>query len=68
MKATAIAATEKYLTVEVRLGEARAHRLAYVKVPLAWLLADEVTDALDRHIRRRLIQVWSEVDLSDPLF
>jgi hypothetical protein len=39
-----------------------------VKVPMTVMLSQEVTDAMDSHVRRHLIQVWSEVDLADPLF
>lgn len=39
-----------------------------VKIPWEWLLDDSVTDAMDRVVRRRLIQIWSEEDLADPLF
>lgn len=65
---TGIQATEKYLNVSICLETGGADQFAVVKIPLLWLLSDHITDALDREVRRALIQQWSEVDLADPLF
>lgn len=65
---TGIRATPLYLTVEAQLPLGEVHRLVHVKVPLHWLLSDQITSALDARVRRDLIEHWSEVDLADPLF
>ena len=36
-----------------------------VRVPLSELLTDEVTQALDRHVRRRMLEIWSEEPIPD---
>lgn len=65
---TGLQATEKYLNISVCVEQNGADHFGVVKVPLLWLLSQHVTDALDREVRRALIQQWSEVDLADPLF
>lgn len=63
-----ITATEKYLSVHFTYGDRAATRFETVKVPLKHLLHQDVTDALDTAIRRQLIEIWSGVDIADPLF
>lgn len=63
-----LTATPLYLTVQCRLRINGPARIVPVKVPLPWLLQQEVTDALDARVRRDLIEHWSMVDLTDPLF
>lgn len=65
---TGLQATEKYLNVSIAVSNGAADQFGVVKIPLIWLLSEHITDALDREVRRSLIQVWSEVDLADPLF
>lgn len=55
-----IIVTEQYLTVHFAVGNGVWMRHQTVKVPLRELLTDQVTQALDRHVRRRLIEIWSE--------
>lgn len=42
-------------------------RFATVDVPLVLLLNEDVTEALDRTVRRRLIERWSEQVIDEPL-
>jgi len=63
-----VTATEKYLNVHFELRLGSVAKYGVVPVPLTQLLHPEITDALDAAVRRRLVQVWSEVDLADPLF
>lgn len=63
-----VTCTEKYLTVHVTVEEAAWMRFGAVRVPLSALLHEDVTDAMDRLVRRRLIEAWSETDIADPLF
>lgn len=42
-------------------------RFATVDVPLALLLNEDVTEALDRTVRRRLIERWSSQPIEEPL-
>lgn len=63
-----LSATPLYLTVQCRLGLNGVARIVSVKVPLNWLLREEVTSALDARVRRELVERWSEIDLCDPMF
>lgn len=55
--------TDQYLTVHFAVGNGSWMRHQTVKVPLAELLTDEVTQAIDRHVRRRMIEIWSDTPL-----
>lgn len=63
-----LSATPLYLTVQCRLPLNGVARIVAVKVPLPWLLREEVTTAIDARVRRELVERWSEIDLADPLF
>jgi hypothetical protein len=64
---TKIGVTWQYLTVEFWLHTGGAQRLVQVKVPMAWLLNDEVTDAMDTYVRRVLVARWSDSQSDVPL-
>lgn len=52
--------TDQYVQVHFNVGNGSWMRHEHVKVPLGEFLTDEVTQALDRKVRRRLIEIWSE--------
>lgn len=54
-----VSVTDKYLTVHFVQEVGTTIRVAEVKVPLDQLLQESVTEALDRHVRRKLILAWS---------
>lgn len=61
--------TERYVTVHFAVGNGSWLRSSTVKIPISELLTDQVTSMVDRHVRRRLIEIWSEEkvpDLFDP--
>jgi hypothetical protein len=64
--ASGLRATAKHL--EILAHHPVSFNPIRVSVPWSWLLETEVTDGMEREVRRRLIEVWSEVDLADPLF
>lgn len=68
IEVTGLAATDRYLNASVAIRQGASVQFGVVKIPLDWLLSEHVTEALDRQVRRDLIQRWSEVDLTDPLF
>lgn len=68
IKYAGITASDRFLNVHFQLEIGAVHRYGVVPVPLRQLLHPEITDAMDREVRRKLIEVWSEVDLADPLF
>lgn len=43
-------------------------RVRSFEVPWEALATTHVLACLDREVRRKLIEVWSEVDIADPLF
>lgn len=57
--------TEQYLSVHFKVGNGSWIRHSTVKVPLRELLTDEVTQMIDRHVRRRMIEIWSDTPLPD---
>lgn len=63
-----ITTTDRYMNVHITVREKDWVRFGEVKVPLVALLQQNVTEAMDRTVRRALIQAWSEEDLADPLF
>jgi hypothetical protein len=65
---TGTTCTEKYLTVYFTAKQDTWVQFCSVKVPLTDLLDEKVTNMMDRAVRRKLIEIWSEVDLADPLF
>lgn len=60
-----LTATDAYLTVHFAVGNGGWLRHAAIKVPIGDLLTDEVTQALDRHVRRRMLEIWSDEPLPD---
>jgi len=63
-----LTATDKYATVHMTIEASTWMKFASCRIPLEALLQEHITEAMDRQVRRRLIQEWSEVDLADPLF
>lgn len=59
--------TDAYMQVHFAVGNGSWARHQHVKVPLAELLTDQVTQAMDRHVRRRLVEIWSETPIPDLL-
>ena len=55
-----IIVTQAHVQVHFAVGNGSWIRHQHVKVPIAELLTDEMTQAMDRHVRRRLIEIWSE--------
>jgi hypothetical protein len=66
--ATGLRVADNAAIISVFMETASWMQGGLVRVPLDWLTSREVTDAMDRAVRRRLIERWSEVDLADPLF
>lgn len=60
--------TERYLSVGLIIEETAWTRFGLVKVPVDELLSTGLIERMDNAVRRRLIEAWSEVDVSDPLF
>lgn len=60
--------SERYITVYVKVSHASWVRFSEVKIPIEAFLDEKITSAMDRVVRRKLIEVWSEVDICDPLF
>lgn len=60
-----ITVTPSYLTVHFAVGNGGWLRHAAIKVPMTELLTDEVTQALDTHVRRRMIEIWSQEPVPD---
>lgn len=52
--------TDQYLQVHFNVGNGSWMRHQHVKVPLTELLTDELTQQLDKHVRRRLLEIWSD--------
>lgn len=67
-KFAGLTATDMYLNVHAEVGDGPVQKYAVIKVPLEALLHPEVTDALDRCVRRELAQAWSRHDGQDNLF
>lgn len=57
--------TDQYLQVHFNVGNGSWMRHQHVKIPLSEFLTDEVTQKLDRFVRRRLIEIWSEQPVPD---
>lgn len=57
--------TDAYAQVHFKVGNGSWVRHAHVKVPISELLTDEVTQAIDRHVRRRMIEIWSAEPVPD---
>lgn len=64
----ALSVRGKSLIVHFTEGLGTAKRLRIMAIPVEQLLEDDITEALDTAIRRRLIETWSGVDIADPLF
>lgn len=63
-----LSSSDKFVTAHGTLDGGTWIKFFSVRIPLEDLLAEHITEAMDRTVRRRLIQEWSEVDLADPLF
>lgn len=63
-----LAATERYITAHVTVYVGNTMRFSQVRIPTHMLLHEDIAEAMDTAVRRRLIEAWSEVDLADPLF
>lgn len=63
-----ISASDHNVTVYFTESGPGYMRFRHVRFPLEWLLDASITAAMDRQVRRTLIEAWSEVDLCDPLF
>lgn len=63
-----LTATERFITAHVTVYVGNTMRFSQVRIPIHLLLQEDVTEAMDTAVRRRLIQAWSEIDLADPLF
>lgn len=59
--------TQSYVQVHFNVGNGTWMRHEHVKIPLSELLTDEVTQAMDRHVRRRLIEIWSQQEVPSLL-
>lgn len=57
--------TDRYLQVHFNVGNGSWMRHQHVKVPLNEFLTDEVTQKIDKFVRRRLIEIWSEQPVPD---
>lgn len=60
-----IIVTSAYVQVHFNVGNGSWMRHQHVKIPLSEFLTDEVTQALDRYTRRRLIEIWSGQPIPD---
>lgn len=60
-----VTCTAQYVTVHFAVSNGVWTRMSTVKVPLNELLSDEVTQALDKHVRRRMIEIWSDTPVPD---
>lgn len=65
---TGLGATDRYVTVAVEVEIAGSLRFGTIKVPIWWLMSEQVLQALDRKARRDLIAHWSDTPLEEPLF
>lgn len=57
--------TDQYLQVHFNVGNGSWVRHQHVKVPISEFLTDEMTQAIDKHVRRRLIEIWSDEPIPD---
>lgn len=57
--------TATAIEVHFAVGNGVWLRHQRVRVPLGEFLTDEVTQAIDRHVRRRMIEIWSDTPLPD---
>lgn len=57
--------TDAHVQVHFAVGNGSWLRHQHVKVPLSELLTDQVTQAIDRHVRRRMIEIWSSEPVPD---
>lgn len=51
--------TTTAVEVHFAVGNGVWLRHAKVRVPMEEMLTDEFTQALDKHVRRRMIEIWS---------
>ena len=58
-----ITVTPQYLTVHFAVGNGGWIRHSTIKVPLDELLTDEVTQSIDSHVRRRMVEIWGAEDV-----
>ena len=57
--------TSSYVQVHFNVGNDSWIRHQHVKVPISEFLTDEITQAIDRHVRRRMIEIWSDTPVPD---
>lgn len=60
-----IIVTDRYVQVHFKVGNGAWVRHQHVKVPITEFLTDEVTQALDKMVRRRLVEIWSGEPVPD---
>lgn len=60
-----VVVSDKFVWVHFNVGNGSWMRHQRVAVPLTEMLTDEFTQALDRHVRRRLVEIWSEQRIPD---
>lgn len=57
--------TDRFVQVHFKVGNGSWVRHAHIKVPITEFLTDEVTQAMDKMVRRRLIEIWSAQPVPD---
>lgn len=57
--------TDRFVQVHFKVGNGSWVRHAHIKVPITEFLTDEVTQAMDKMVRRRLIEIWSAEPVPD---
>lgn len=60
-----IIVTDRYVQVHFNVGNGSWIRHQHVKVPISELLNDEFAQAMDKFVRRRLVEIWSEQPVPD---
>lgn len=57
--------TAAHVQVHFKVSNGHWTRHAHIKVPIDELLTDSVTQAIDKHVRRRMIEIWSDTPVPD---
>lgn len=57
--------TTTAVVIHFAVGNGVWLRHSTVRVPLSEMMTDEVTQALDKHVRRRMIEIWSDEPVPD---
>lgn len=63
-----VGAGRDHLVIGFTIKHNQTIRFGVVRVPWQELVGQDFIDALDRTYRRQMIERWSEVDITDPLF